>query len=235
MDDSPALRVTGLTRSFGGLPALAGVDLELRRGEIVGLLGPNGSGKTTLINVISGVYRPTAGRVEVMGHDATGSAPEGMVRLGLNRTFQTPRPFRSLTLRENVSVALRHGRNPGQSEDEILQLCGLGGKGNLVAESLNSSEQKRLDLARALATGPDVLLVDELAAGMRHDELDGAAELLRGLAAAGRALLVVEHLMGFVRQVTHRVVVLNAGATIFAGSLEEASQDQRVVEVFLGA
>ncbi|HUY24725.1 MAG TPA: ABC transporter ATP-binding protein [Candidatus Saccharimonadales bacterium] len=235
MVDSPALRVTGLTRSFGGLPALAGVDLDLRRGEVVGLLGPNGSGKTTLINVISGVYQPTAGQVEVMGQNATGAAPERMVRLGLNRTFQTPRPFRALTVRENVAVALRHGRDPGQNGDQILELCGLGDKRDLPAESLNSSQQKRLDLARALATAPEVLLVDELAAGMRHDELDGAAELLRQLAAAGRALLVVEHLMGFVRQVTDRVVVLNAGATIFAGSLEEASQEPHVVEVFLGA
>ncbi len=235
MVDSPALRVTGLTRSFGGLPALAGVDLELRPGEVVGLLGPNGSGKTTLINVISGVYRPTSGRVEVRGRDATGAASERVVRLGLNRTFQTPRPFRALTVRENVAVALRHGRDHAQSGDQILELCGLGDKLDLPAESLNSSQQKRLDLARALATAPEVLLVDELAAGMRHDELDGAAELLRQLAAAGRALLVVEHLMGFVRQVTDRVVVLNAGATIFAGSLEEASQDPHVVEVFLGA
>ncbi len=232
---SPALQVSGLTRSFGGLPALAGVDLELRPGEVVGLLGPNGSGKTTLINVVSGVYRPTSGRVELLGHDATGQAPERLVRLGLNRTFQTPRPFRPLTVLENVQVALRHGRDAAQSPEEILELCGLGGQGGLPAESLNSSQQKRLDLARALATAPEVLLVDELAAGMRHDELDGAAELLRQLAAAGRALLVVEHLMGFVRQVTDRVVVLNAGTTIFAGSLEEASQDPHVVEVFLGA
>ena len=232
---SPALQVSGLTRSFGGLPALAGVDLELRPGEVVGLLGPNGSGKTTLINVVSGVYRPTSGRVELLGHDATGQAPERLVRLGLNRTFQTPRPFRPLTVLENVQVALRHGRDAAQSPEEILELCGLGGQGGLPAESLNSSQQKRLDLARALATAPEVLLVDELAAGMRHDELDGAAELLRKLAAAGRALLVVEHLMGFVRQVTDRVVVLNAGTTIFAGSLEEASQDPHVVEVFLGA
>ena len=235
MDASPALRVTGLTRSFGGLPALAGVDLDLRPGEVVGLLGPNGSGKTTLINVVSGVYRPTSGKVELLGHDATGRAPERLVRLGLNRTFQTPRPFRPLSVLENVQVALRHGRDPRQSPEEILDLCGLGGQGGLPAESLNSSQQKRLDLARALATAPEVLLVDELAAGMRHDELDGAAELLRKLAAAGRALLVVEHLMGFVRQVTDRVVVLNAGTTIFAGSLEEASEDPHVVEVFLGA
>lgn len=232
---SPALQVSGLTRSFGGLPALAGVDLELRPGEVVGLLGPNGSGKTTLINVVSGVYRPTSGKVELLGHDATGRAPERLVRLGLNRTFQTPRPFRPLSVLENVQVALRHGRDPRQSPEEILDLCGLGGQGGLPAESLNSSQQKRLDLARALATAPEVLLVDELAAGMRHDELDGAAELLRKLAAAGRALLVVEHLMGFVRQVTDRVVVLNAGTTIFAGSLEEASEDPHVVEVFLGA
>ncbi len=232
---SPALQVSGLTRSFGGLPALAGVNLELRPGEVVGLLGPNGSGKTTLINVVSGVYRPTSGKVELLGHDATGQAPERLVRLGLNRTFQTPRPFRPLTVLENVQVALRHGRDPRQSPEEILDLCGLGGQGGLPAESLNSSQQKRLDLARALATAPEVLLVDELAAGMRHDELDGAAELLRKLAAAGRALLVVEHLMGFVRQVTDRVVVLNAGTTIFAGSLEEASEDPHVVEVFLGA
>ncbi|MHB1523358.1 MAG: ABC transporter ATP-binding protein [Candidatus Dormibacteria bacterium] len=235
MDASPALRVTGLTRSFGGLPALAGVDLDLRPGEVVGLLGPNGSGKTTLINVVSGVYRPTSGKVELLGHDATGRAPERLVRLGLNRTFQTPRPFRPLSVLENVQVALRHGRDARQSPEEILDLCGLGGQGGLPAESLNSSQQKRLDLARALATAPEVLLVDELAAGMRHDELDGAAELLRKLAAAGRALLVVEHLMGFVRQVTDRVVVLNAGTTIFAGSLEEASEDPHVVEVFLGA
>lgn len=234
MPDSPALRISELTRYFGGLPALAGVDLELARGEVVGLLGPNGSGKSTLINVISGVYRPTAGTVEVMGQDATGAAPERLVGLGLNRTFQTPRPFLPLTVHENVAVASRHGRPGAPSEAEVLELVRLNGMERRQADSLNSGEQKRLDLARALATGPDVLLVDEFAAGLRGDQLDEAAELVRSLARRGCSLLVVEHLMGFVQQVADRVVVLNAGKPIFAGSLDEASQDPRVVEVFLG-
>jgi len=234
VSSSPALRIAGLTRHFGGLPALDGIDLELARGEVVALLGPNGSGKTTLINVVSGIYRPTAGTVEVMGRNATGATPQAMVKIGLNRTFQSPRPFRPLTVRENVDVALRHGRARDQSREEVLELVGLAGKEDRIADSLNSAEQKQLDLARALATGPDVLLVDEFAAGLRMEELDWAGKLVRTLAAQGRALLVVEHLMGFVRQVADRVVVLNAGKPIFAGSLEEAAHDTRVVEVFLG-
>jgi branched-chain amino acid transport system ATP-binding protein len=236
-DDAPLLAVDGLVKRFGGFHALDGLTFSLHGGEILGLVGPNGSGKTTAINVISGLYAPDQGEVRLEGRAVGGLAPHRLVHAGINRTFQIPKPFQSLTVRENVAIAVAYGRNPhGRIEaDALLASLDLGAFGDRPAADLNTAQQKMLDLARALATGPRLLLVDELAAGLNPTELDTVAIKLREFARSGIGLLVVEHLMGFLDQITDRVIVMNAGKEIFEGVLADAAKDPGVVEVFLGA
>ncbi|MHB1593546.1 MAG: ABC transporter ATP-binding protein [Streptosporangiaceae bacterium] len=232
--EGACLTVDGLTRRFGGFTALDGLSLTVDAGSVVGLVGPNGSGKTTLINVASGVYRPSSGRVLLDGREITGLAPHRLVALGLNRTFQVPKPLGSLTVAENIEVAARHSHRGGPDRRSLLADVGLGSLGDRPGASLNASQQKRLDLARALATNPSVLLVDELGAGLDPDELADLAAFLRSLAASGIALVVVEHLLGFLEQLADRVVVLSAGREIFSGPLAGAIADPDVIRVFLG-
>ncbi len=233
---APLLRVDKVVKRFGGFCALDGVSFHLMPGEILGLVGPNGSGKTTCINVISGLYRPDGGQVLLGEHSIGGLPPHKLVHLGINRTFQVPKPFLSLTVRENVEVAAAYGRRREKPEeiDTILGMLDLLASSSRPAASLNSVQQKMLDLARALATAPRILLVDELAAGLNPEELRRVAARLRDLANSGIALVVVEHLMGFIGEVTDRVIVLNAGREIFEGKLADAVRDRQVVEVFLG-
>jgi branched-chain amino acid transport system ATP-binding protein len=232
MRTEPLLQVDGLSKAFGGNKAVAGISLDLTAGQALGLVGPNGSGKTTLINVISGVYKPDGGSVTLNGHRVTGLASHRLCRLGLNRTFQIPRPLGDLRVADNLAVVRRRHRPIFDADP--LEFVGLAHAANRRASSLTSGEQKLLDLARALAAGPEVLLVDELGAGLGARDLDTVAGMLRRLREAGLALLVVEHLMGFLEQVVDSVVVLNAGLEIFRGTLRAAVADQRVIDVFLG-
>lgn len=233
---APLLRLEKVVKRFGGFCALDGVSFHLMRGEVLGLVGPNGSGKTTCINVISGLYRPDAGRVVFDDNAVGGLPPYKLVRLGINRTFQVPKPFLTLTVRENVEIAAAYGRgnNDAADIDGILASLDLAGYQARAAADLNSVEQKMLDLARALATAPRLLLVDELAAGLNPEELGRVSRKLRELADSGIALVVVEHVMGFIGEVTDRVIVLNTGREIFDGTLSEAVRDRQVIEVFLG-
>lgn len=236
-DAQPLLRIENLVKRFGGFRALDGLSFYLKPGEILGLVGPNGSGKTTCINVISGLYAPDGGQVVFEGRRIGGLASHRVVHLGINRTFQVPKPFLTLTVRENVEVAIAYGRNPAGKVDPraLLATLELDGSSERRAGELNSAQQKMLDLARALATGPRLLLVDELAAGLNPAELERVADQLKALARSGIALLVVEHLMGFIDHITDRVIVLNAGKEIFEGVLAQAIRDRQVIEVFLGA
>ncbi|HXW23331.1 MAG TPA: ABC transporter ATP-binding protein [Xanthobacteraceae bacterium] len=231
------LKVEGLVKRFGGFRALDGLNFNLRKGEILGLVGPNGSGKTTCINVISGLYPPEDGAITFAGRPIAGLASHRLVHLGINRTFQVPKPFLTLTVRENVEIALVYGRKPGARMDahELLASLDLAPLAERAAAELNSAQQKMLDLARALATGPQLLLVDELAAGLNPAELERVAAKLLDLARSGIGLLVVEHLMGFIEAITDRVIVMNAGKEIFEGVLADAVKSPKVVEVFLGA
>ncbi len=236
---APLLGIEALEKRFSGFRALDGVSFEVRPGEILGLVGPNGSGKTTCINVVTGLYPPDGGKVTFDGEPIGGFSSHRLARLGINRTFQVPRPFPSLTVRQNVAVAAFHGRRgprvDGSGEIEtLLHSLELEAHADKPAAELNSAQQKMLDLARALATSPRLLCVDELAAGLNRTELEHVAVRLKELARSGIALLVVEHLMGFIGEVTDRVVVLNAGKKIFEGTLREAARDRHVVEVFLG-
>jgi branched-chain amino acid transport system ATP-binding protein len=233
---SPLLAVDGLVKRFGGFRALDALSFSVGAGEILGLVGPNGSGKTTCINVISGLYRPDGGSIHLEGRSIGGLASHRLVHAGINRTFQVPRPFLTLTARENVDIAIAYGASserPGDAET-LLSSLDLAAFADQPADQLNSAHQKMLDLARALATGPRLLLVDELAAGLNPAELERVAIKLKELARSGIALLVVEHLMGFIDQITDRIIVMNAGKEIFEGRLAEASRNPQVVEVFLG-
>jgi branched-chain amino acid transport system ATP-binding protein len=232
---APLLSVEGLVKQFGGFRALDGLSFTMRPGEILGLVGPNGSGKTTCINVISGLYRPDAGAIRLNGRPIAGLPSHRLVHVGINRTFQVPRPFLTLTVRENVEIAITYGRNRGARDaDTLLTALDLIAFADQPASELNSAHQKMLDLARALATGPQLLLVDELAAGLNPAELEQIAARLKELARSGIAFLVVEHLMGFIDQITDRIIVMNAGKEIFEGRLTEAAKNAQVVEVFLG-
>jgi len=235
-DAPPLLTVEGLVKRFGGFRALDVLSFSVGAGEILGLVGPNGSGKTTCINVISGLYRPDGGTIRFEGRSIGGMASHQLVHAGINRTFQVPRPFLTLTVRENVEIAVAYGRSRDGTADvgKILSSLDLAAFADQPAGELNSSHQKMLDLARALATGPRLLLVDELAAGLNPAELERVAGRLKELARSGIALLVVEHLMGFIDQITDRIIVMNAGKEIFEGRLAEAARNAQVVEVFLG-
>ena len=232
----PILNVTRLVKRFGGFHALDGLSFHVVPGEILGLVGPNGSGKTTAINVISGLYAPDGGEVMFDGTSIGGVASHKLVHGGINRTFQVPKPFMSLTARENIKVALSHGRAAvaPPSIAELLDEYRLAEFADRPASELNSAQQKMLDLTRALATRPRLLLLDELAAGLNPAELDWIAGRIRALAASGVAIIVVEHLMGFIEHITDRVIVLNAGKEIFEGKLAAAVKEPQVIEVFLG-
>ncbi|WP_345798441.1 ABC transporter ATP-binding protein [Castellaniella sp. MT123] len=236
-DAAPLLVVDGLVKTFGGFHALDGVSFDVRPGEVLGLVGPNGSGKTTCINVITGLYRPDGGTLRYQDRSIGGVAAHQLAHLGINRSFQIPKPFRSLTVRQNIEVALRYGgRRPRRSDiGPLMEFVELDHQADRLATELTSAQQKMLDLARALATQPRLLCVDELGAGLNPAELSQVAARLRTLARSGMALLVVEHLMDFVDQVTDRLIVLSAGRNIFAGPLSQAMRDPKVIEVFLGA
>jgi branched-chain amino acid transport system ATP-binding protein len=232
--DAPILEVGNLEKSFGGLKALNGVSFDLHPGEILGLAGPNGSGKTTCINAITGVFRIDGGSIRFAGEDIHHRATYRRVRKGINRTFQVPRPFPGLTVHENVLVASHYGSGEHADAVTLLEGTGLAEFADKPARTLNSSQQKMLGLARALATKPRLLLVDEIGAGLNPEELSAMAQRLRGYANQGMALLVVEHLMDFLDQVTDRLVVMDAGNTLFTGKLAQATEDPRVIEAFLG-
>ena len=235
-DGGNILDVTGLVKRFAGFQALGGLSFHVTKGEILGLVGPNGSGKTTAINVISGLYAPDGGSVVFDKMPIGGIASHKLVHRGINRTFQVPKPFLSLTVRQNVEVALAYGGGQRGAADAhaLLDEYQLAAYADRPAADLNSVQQKLLDLVRALATKPRLLLLDELAAGLNPTELDWISGKIRALANAGTAIIVVEHLMGFIEQVTDRVIVMNAGKEIFEGTLATAVQVPQVIEVFLG-
>ncbi|OIQ83042.1 lipopolysaccharide export system ATP-binding protein LptB [mine drainage metagenome] len=229
------LRLSGVRKRFGGFVVLNDVSFAVAAGEIVGLVGPNGSGKTTTINVISGLLRDDGGSIVFDGHDVGALPVHRRARLGINRTFQVPKVFRDMSVRENIEVAAHAGRlQPGQV-DAILDEIGLTRVADQIAGSLTANQQKLLDLGRALATNPKLLLVDEIGAGLNPAELGAIATLLEKLAARGIAMIVVEHLLDFLNRITARVIVLGAGRMLFEGALEAASREPEVVAAFFGA
>lgn len=239
--DRPILAVEGLAKAFGGLRAVADVSFAVAEGEILGLLGPNGSGKTTVLNLIAGALRPDAGRVRLSGADITGLAPSLRTRLGIARTFQLVRPLPALSALDNVLVARLYARDapgPGAAREDclgLLELLGLRAKAGVPAMALTLTERKRLEIARALATRPALLLLDEPLGGLSASEVAGALALLQRIRAAGITLVIVEHNVPAVRTLCERMVVLNSGRRIAEGTPEEVLARPEVIEIYLGA
>jgi branched-chain amino acid transport system ATP-binding protein len=236
------LKVVGLTKRFGGFTALNAVSFEVREGEILGLIGPNGSGKTTAFNCISGALAPTAGSIRFKDHEISGLTPDAICHRGLARTFQIPRPFRKLTILENVAVAAHYGATERLSEAEarrragqILDLVGLPTDAESVPTLLGAGGLKKLELARALATAPSLLLADESLGGLDPSEMASAADMLRRVRRElGVTIVWVEHIMATLMRIVDRVVVLDHGEKIAEGVPLEIAEDPRVVEAYLG-
>jgi len=236
------LEVAGLTRRFGGFVAVNEVSFSVREGEIVGLIGPNGSGKTTTFNLIAGTLTPNGGSIRFQNSEIGGLPAHQVCRRGLARTFQIPRPFRKLSLRENVSLSAYFAQagavSRGEAERravEALDLVGLPAEPQTTTHGLGAAALKKLELARALATGPKLLLADESLGGLDATEMDRAAEMLESVRTKlGITIIWVEHIMGVLMRVVDRVIVLDHGEKIFEGSPGDAIHDERVTEVYLG-
>ena len=235
------LRVESLNKRFGGLLAVSQASFEVKEGEIVGLIGPNGAGKTTLFNLITGAITADSGRITFDGQDLKGLSSYQICRAGIARTFQVPRPFAKMTCSENVLVALI-GRNisvpqperPGTIR-EMLELVGLAGKERVLSADLNLIDTKRLEVARALATGPRLILLDEVLGGLSSLEMSQALDLIRAIRDRfGVTVLWIEHVMGAIMSLSERVLVLNQGRLICEGAPAEVTRDKRVIEAYLG-
>ena len=234
------LETKSVTKKFGGLIAVNEVSMHVKQGEIVGLIGPNGAGKTTLLNAIAGINPPTSGRVIMFGRDTTGLTPEKMCHLGLSRTFQIPRPFPKMNVLENVMTATLFGnkrkpvRDPVAHSRRMLEYVEFPLPETTISERLNTVQLKRLDLARALASHPELLFLDEVASGLTEGELTDIMAIIRKIRDNGVSILMVEHIMQLIMNLCDRLVCIQFGNKIAEGPTEEVAKDPKVTEAYLG-
>jgi branched-chain amino acid transport system ATP-binding protein len=235
------LEVSRLTKHFGGLAAVQNVNFQIGRGEIVSLIGPNGAGKTTIFNLLSGIYSPDQGEIWLDGENLVGRRPFEVCQRGMGRTFQIMQPFPHMTVIENVVTSGLFGRIPkvpmSQVEEEAIQLChwvGLGDKMKVYPKNLTVADQKKIEIARALAVKPKLLLLDEVMAGLTPTETTEAIRLVRQLREKGTTIFLIEHVIKVVMGISDRIIVLHHGEKISEGSSHQVANDPRVIEAYLG-
>ena len=238
MSARPCLEIQGVTKRFGGLVANDDISFDVRDGEIVGVIGPNGAGKSTLFNCVTGFLRPNAGRIVFRGTDITRRSAHRICKMGIARTFQIVQVIGDMTALENVMTGafLRHARSRAAREtaDEILGIVGLSGKRDAAGAELTIADKKRLEVAMALATRPTVLMLDEAMAGLTPFELKEMIRLIRAVRDSGVTLVIVEHVMEAVMELSHRVIVINSGKKIVEGTPAEVVADKEVIQAYLG-
>jgi branched-chain amino acid transport system ATP-binding protein len=232
------LEVRKLTKYFGGLGAVSDLSFKVERGQIFGLIGPNGSGKTTVFNLINGFYSPTSGEILFKGEAITGFKPNVICRMGIARTFQVVKPLSRMTVLENVMTsAFCRVNSLNEAREEAikgLEFCGLIHRKDSLAKSLTIGDRKRLEIARALATRPEIILLDETAAGLNPTELDQAIALIRKIRDQGVTILIVEHIMKVIMSISDRIHAINYGQTIIEGTPQEVANSKAVIEAYLG-
>jgi branched-chain amino acid transport system ATP-binding protein len=237
------LRGENVSKYFGGLAALSDVTFQIAKGEIVGLIGPNGAGKTTLVNVITGVYPASKGKVRFKEEDITRAKPYHIGRMGIARTFQIVKSFSGMTVKENVLIGALFGKSGMKRTtkealkkvEEVLKFIGLEKKKDFPVEETTIPDRKRLELAKALAMEPDLLFLDEVMAGLRPKEMEDVMALIKELNRSGITILLIEHVMKAIMGISHRVIVLHEGRLIAGGTPEEISKDEKVIRAYLGS